>query len=60
MESLINQFMHLYFWVYLVVFILCTIFRFTQKHKEPDEYNRYKPDFFAIIGLVLFIMSFKF
>lgn len=53
-ELLFNEFMHIYFWAYLVVIVM----RLLSGTNNKD--NAHRIDAMAIVGLVLFIMSFKY
>lgn len=53
-ELLFNEFMHIYFWVYLAVIVM----RLLSETDKKD--NAHRIDAMAIAGLVLFIMSFKY
>ena len=61
METIFNQFMHVYFWVFLVMFAI-VIFA---NHFDP-ELKKIKPtkkmgvSFFAVVAITLFILSFKY
>lgn len=56
MENLFNEFMHIYFWVYIVSIVLLVM------HNWDKEDSKYKANigFWSMFGFVLFIMSFKF
>ena len=53
-ELLFNEFMHIYFWVYLFVIIMKLL---SETIKEDKSH---KIGVMSIVGLVLFIMSFKY
>lgn len=54
--ELFNQFMHIYFWVYLTVVILNLVVNY---EKKESKYRK-GVGFLEITGFVIFIMSFKY
>ena len=59
METLFNQFMHIYFWVYLASILVNALT--IQAMSEEQKDNAIKGiTFLSIIGLTLWIMSFKY
>jgi len=56
MEQLFNQFMHIYFWVYIAGVLFLIINNYDKKSKGTLA----SLNTISIIGFVLFIMSFKY
>ena len=56
MEHLLNEFMHLYFWVWIAFYVVAQIINWG----KPIEPVRVKMSLTQIISTVLFIMSFKY
>lgn len=56
METLFNQFMHIYFWVFLIAVTLGAIDITLNEYEK----TKLKVSFWSLVGLVLFIMSFKY
>jgi len=61
-----KEFMHIYFWVYLITFILEILFQFTDEYRE-NKYNAIKRgiftpkiNFISVFAFVLWIMSFQY
>ena len=55
METFLNQFMHIYFWVYIIFMAITIIINWDVK---TDKIKEFSP--INVVGMVLFIMSFKY
>lgn len=59
METLFNQFMHIYFWVYLSSILVNALTIQAMSDEQKDKAIK-GITFLSIIGLTLWIMSFKY
>ncbi len=53
----IDNFLHIYFWVYLIASLLLIIGQWGKKIKEEGHHTL---DFWSVVGIVIFIISFKY
>ena len=56
MQLLFNQFMHIYFWVFLIITICAIIINY---NREEPKYAK-GINFWSIVSIVIWIMSFKY
>ncbi len=59
--NLFAQFMHIYFWAFIILSTLVTFVNLTSKdYKDIKPTKQMSLPFWALVGWVLFIMSFKY
>lgn len=61
MENIFNQFMHIYFWVFVVIFIsTCIVNTIDEDYKNIKPKEIIKISLGQLIAMTLFIMSIKY
>jgi len=58
MEKLFAEFMHIYFWVFIVLFIVGIIAFLDEEYRENTYKQGNRSNFWATVGITLWIMSF--
>lgn len=62
MENIILQFLNIYFWVFIVIYVIRNLYTFTDEYKQTKKNaiknGNYSVSFLtSIIGLSIFILS---
>lgn len=59
MENLIHQFLHIYFWVFIVLSILVFLVNWIERPDDKKPKSK-RISFWQAVAITLFIMSFQY